>query len=93
MYVLTIRTDYDFGVRFRGRSYGDYTITLTLNSVEELEDIELLGPFGSSSIPTKTWEWYDAMQKIKANPEETLNDYGGNRGVSWYPIVHKKIPQ
>ena len=88
MYVLAVRTDYDFGIRFRGDVYCGDTITLTLNSVEELEDIELLGPFGSDSSPTKTWEWHDAIDKIKENPEEILNDYGGNRGVSWHPIIY-----
>jgi len=86
-YLLNIETDWDFAIKFRGEIFSEYEIDITLDSVEELDEIELLGPFATPlSEDTKVWEFNQAMEAIKANPDQSFCNQGGNRGVDWTPL-------
>lgn len=82
-YTLNVETDWDFTLEFKGELYSDNEITLLLSDVSELDQIKLQGPFGAPHEPEKRWEWDEAMEAIKANPEKGFSNQGGNRGVSW----------
>lgn len=87
-YVLTVVTDFDFALKFKGDIHTE-DIVLRLDSVEELDEIEILGAWGAERTPnTKCWEYEQAVEAIKANPEENYNSMGGNRGVLWSPILN-----
>jgi len=86
MYRLTIETDFDFSFKYKGKLYADYRIVLSVPSVKDLDDIVLQGPLGSPGVPEKRWEFDEAMEAIRKNPEELFCNLGGNRGVEWYPI-------
>jgi hypothetical protein len=85
-HILQVQTDDDFGIEFKGKVYSDYRFTLTLDSLDELDDIKLLGPFGTRSIPRKTWEFEDAVGKIRRDPLTPFNTRGGNRGVNYFVL-------
>ena len=83
--IIVVQTDWDFGIRFEGRSYSDYSFEIAFDSPEQLSQMELLGPFGSPGPPSKAWEWEEAVQKIQSDPASGFDDTGGNRGVAYYP--------
>ena len=87
--LITVRTDWDFGVRFEGRDYCDYNNAILFDTPEQLSQMELLGPFGSPGPPTKAWEWEEAVQRIQSDPDTGFDDNGGNRGVTYYPDCNK----
>lgn len=80
---LHVQTDWDFALRFEGVDYTDYEFDIEL-TVEQLDEVEVLGPFGRPGPPAKAWEWYEAVKRIKADPTESFNTTGGNRGVVYY---------
>lgn len=85
VYFLTVETDFDFLLCYRGEILSDYRILLRLESVKDLDDIVLQGPFGSPGLPEKRWEFDEAMAAIRKNPDEEFSNLGGNRGVGWEP--------
>jgi len=79
---MLVQTDWDFSVRFKGKLYSDYNFFLFFDSLEELDQIEILGPYGAPrNINTKCSELVEAIKKIKQNPHESFDTTGGNRGV------------
>lgn len=85
---LSVETDYDFSIELNGTIYTNSEFEITINSIEELNAIKVLGPWGTPS-GGKTWEINDALEAIKANPKEFFNNMGGNRGATWYPADWK----
>lgn len=81
-FLLFVETDWDFSLEFHGELFCNYEITLQLESVQQLDDIKVLGPFGTLA-GGKTWEWEHAVKRIRANPSESFSELGGNRGVQW----------
>lgn len=81
---LSVETDDDFSLELNGVLYTDSEVQLTIDSVEELNAIKVMGPYGSPS-GGKTWEIDAALEAIRANPKEFFNNMGGNRGATWYP--------
>jgi hypothetical protein len=84
VYVMVVTTDDDFSLKFKGSLYCDYEFKLTLNSPEDLDEIEVLGPYGADKRQAKAWEFEDAVKAIKENPSEEFSNTGGNRGVEWF---------
>ena len=87
MFLLTVETDHDFSLRYRGELFANYEIVLKMESVKDLDDIILQGPFGVPSLPEKRFEFDEAMKAIRENPELEFSNLGGNRGVEWIPIT------
>ncbi len=85
-YIMDVETDWDFSLQFQGVVYSDCEFTIGFNSVDELDQVEILGPFGSPSKSGKCWEFEEAVRKIKLKPNEYFSNLGGNRGVSWTPL-------
>ena len=82
--VLTVQTDWDFSVVFKGVLYDDYSFELVIEDLSELDDIKLLGQFASPySNKTKDSEFREGILKIKADPTVEFDDTSGNRGVEW----------
>ena len=82
-YHMSVDTDWDFGISYKGKVYSDSSFSIFFDSVEELDEIELLGPFGSPGPPNHRFEFDEAIKEIKANPDEDFCNQGGNRGVHW----------
>ena len=89
--ILTVQTDYDFSIEFKGEVYSDYEFTLEINDIKELSEMTILGPFGnhSRSADTKCWEFESGIQRIKNNPSEEFDTTGGNRGINWMILNDK----
>jgi hypothetical protein len=85
VYLLTVETDFDFSFTYRGKLMADYRIVLQMESVTDLDNIVLQGPFGAPGLPEKSWEFDEAMAAIRKNPDEEFSNLGGNRGVEWSP--------
>jgi len=83
---LIFETDYDFSIKYKNKVLIDYQIDLRLTGPEELEHIELLGPYGTPlDDKTKCYEAIQGLTRIKANPSKHFSNRGGNRGVEWFP--------
>ena len=82
-YLLTVETDFDFSFIYKGKLMADCNIVLQMESVKDLDDIILQGPFGAPSLPEKRWEFDEAMKAIRENPDIEFSNTGGNRGVKW----------
>ena len=88
-YLMHIETDDDFSIRFRDRLIGGGAINIRLRSVAELDNIEILGPYGTPRTPnTKGTELEDAITFIKQHPDWPFDSTGGNRGVHWIPAKY-----
>ena len=86
-YKLYVETDYDFSIMHKGELYCDHSFEIVLESVKELDDIEVLGPYGEKlTSSTKCFEYLEAVGRIKNFPDEPLDNTGGKRGVTWTPI-------
>ena len=87
-FIMEFETDWDFSIKFRDKIHSSSEFTIRLSSVEELDEMEVMGAFGSPKTEdTKCWELEHALEQIKANPNEDFSNMGGNRGVSWTPIT------
>lgn len=82
--TLFVETDFDFSLELNGKIYSDMHISIPIESIEELNAIKITGPFGSPS-GGKTSEIEEALEAIRANPDEIFNNMGGNRGATWVP--------
>lgn len=80
-YILLIQTDFDFKVIYNGVTYLDYNLTFDIDDVSELDKFELIGK--------KTSEVKKCFERIKANPNNSFDSTGGNRGVIWTVISEK----
>lgn len=88
---LTIQTDDDFSVSYKGKVYGSYDFNIIIERIEDFDLIEILGRFGLPRDKyTKAFELERDLKKIKSNPDEMLDTTGGNRGVCWWPTENKK---
>ena len=88
--ILTVQTDWDFSIEFMGEIYSDYEFTLEINDIKELNEMIILGPFGTpKSSDTKCWEFESGIKRIQENPQEEFDTTGGNRGVCWTYLVAK----
>ena len=86
--LLNIETDWDFGVKIRNQDYIGHKETIKIYSVDELEKLEYLGPFGApASEHTKLWEIKEAIAAILKEPTKRFCNTGGNRGADWFPIT------
>ena len=85
-YHMVIETDNDFAVRIDGEVYIDRVICLVFDDPDDLNDIEVLGAWGSGRTDcTKCYEFEAGLEQIKSNPGEDFSNLGGNRGVEWTP--------
>jgi hypothetical protein len=82
-YVLSVETDWDFSLKYNNVVYSDYEFYIIIDSVDELDKIEVLGPFGSGKSSFDSF--YEWIEIIKSNPDEHFSNLGGNRGISWGP--------
>jgi len=82
--TLNVETDWDFSLELNGTVYSDSEFSIDIDSMDQLESIQVLGPFGSPS-GGKQWEILAALEAIKANPNEFFSNQGGNRGAMWHP--------
>ena len=82
---LVVCTDWDFGIRFDGRDYCDNCFTIEFDDLAQLDQMELLGPFGSPGPPTKYVCLETLIATIKADPTTTIHPTGGNRSIAFYP--------
>jgi len=81
---LSVETDWDFGIVINGKHFSDLSFSVDVDSIDQLENIRYLGPFGNPPRPNdKLWEIKDGISRILANPKESFNHLGGNRGVKW----------
>lgn len=87
-FIMNFETDWDFGIKFKDKIYSDMEFAIRLSSVEELDEMEVTGPFGSPST-SNLWVFDEALKAIKSNPNEYFSNMGGNRGVSWTPISNE----
>lgn len=79
---MLVQTDLDFSIRFKGKLYSEYSFFVLFDSPEELDQIEILGPYGTSRhTNTKCSELVEAIKRIQQNPRESFDTTGGNRGV------------
>ena len=86
-YKMLIETDLDFSLVFKGEEFVHQYIELVLESVDELDLIELRGPFLTDRTPDlKVYEFEEAVKAIKKNPDEYFSNTGGNRVVEWTPL-------
>ena len=83
-YGLYVETDDDFSIRYAGNMYYN-DFWLYFDSPDELENIEVFGPFGSEHTEdTKSSEFFEGLEIIKDNPNDSYDSTGGNRGIMWY---------
>lgn len=82
--TLNVETDWDFALQLNDEIYSDHEFSIQIDSVDQLDSIQIMGPFGSPS-GGKTWEIIEALKAIKANPAQFFSNQGGNRGAMWYP--------
>lgn len=85
-FEMNFETDWDFSIKFKDKVYSEDEFTIRLSSVEELDEIEVCGPFGSAER-ADIWVVNEAIKAIKANPNEHFSNLGGNRGVEWVPLA------
>lgn len=91
-YILTIETDFDFSIKLNGKVHHDMTFSIAINDPKELDEIVVGGPFGTGGfVPLNeakghVYELKRGLERIKANPNETFDELGGNRGVAWQVI-------
>lgn len=91
---LTIQTDDDFSVSYKGKLYMSYDFNLTIDEIGDFDKIELLGRYGQPRNPlTKCYEIERDIKTIKDCPNEYLDTTGGNRGVVWQPVAAPKEKQ
>jgi len=84
LYELRVETDDDFSVMFQGKVYFDHEFTIPINSINELDEIEILGVYGTPfNARVKCQEFQEGIERIKANPGDSFDSTGGNRGVEW----------
>ena len=57
-YLMEIETDLDFSVRFKSNLFTDYCGHLHMRAASEIEEIKVLGPYGSPlKLDTKVQEF------------------------------------
>lgn len=94
MYHLYVETDYDFGLIYKGKEYFGCSCNIKIESVDELFQIEVTGPFGTPHVHHgRDQEFLLAIEEIEKNPDKFYNSIGGNRGVRWmreetYKMAH-----
>lgn len=85
--LLTIDTDWDFGIVVNGENFCNSNFSIAIDSIEQLENIQYLGAFGTPlASDTKLWEVKNGIARILANPKESFSQLGGNRGVRWQAV-------
>jgi len=90
-HTLMVETDWDFSIMLDGKLYSDCEFEIKLDSVKQLDEILVGGPFGSppylpiAQSNCKVWELQEGLNAIRQNPEEIFGNMGGNRGIQWYP--------
>lgn len=83
-FLLTVVTDDDFSLFFKGQLYTDHEISLDINDPSELNQIEVLGKWGNDlTDDVKCSEFTRGIEAIKSNPYTGYDSTGGNRGVNW----------
>jgi hypothetical protein len=85
-FEMNFETDWDFSIKFKDKLYSQDEFTIRLSSVDELDEIEVFGPFGDLLHRSNIWVVDEAVRVIKANPNEHFSNLGGNRGVEWVPL-------
>lgn len=86
-YQLRIETDDDFSVEFKGQLLVGHEIELVVRRLDELDTLQVLGPWGSpATMNTKRFEFDEGLTAVRKNPDEPFSNTGGNRGIEWEPI-------
>lgn len=86
---LIFETDWDFSIEYKGEIYTSYDFEIYIESAQDFDKINFLGPWGSGPASGKFSEVEEMLQKIRANLEEPKCFLGGNRGVEWIPYTTK----
>lgn len=84
--ILNIKTDWDFSLGINGIIYDGNEETVVINSIDDIKNVKLLGPFGSPEYPFHDDEIKEALEAIINNPKQEFSNLGGNRGASWTPF-------
>jgi hypothetical protein len=71
MPTLEVDTDWDFSLEYKGVVYSDSTFSIKMESAEDLQHLNLWGPWGSTPEEGFSLQAFDeAIEAIKANPNE-----------------------
>lgn len=89
--ILNVETDWDFGFILNEVAYVGNEERVYVRSVEDLKNIQFLGPFGSPfEEDVKICEFQYALSRIIDCPDIEFNNLSGNRGVHWIPLIGNK---
>lgn len=89
-HILTIETDFDFSIKLNEKVHSDMSFSIEINDPKELDEILVGGPFGGGNfVPLSeakghVYELKRGLDRIKADPNESFDELGGNRGVAWH---------
>lgn len=84
---LIFETDWDFSIEYKGKIYTSYDFEIYIESAQDFDKINFLGPYGSGPTSGKFSEVEEMLQEIRANLEDPKCFLGGNRGVKWIPYT------
>lgn len=88
--ILYVETDWDFAFKIAGKVYASNEQDVIVNNIQDLKDIEYLGPWGDTwDNKVKDYELREGVEKIIKSPNEHHVMLGGNRGFEWTPF--KKV--
>lgn len=83
---LTIKTDFDFSIRFMGNIHFDDEIVLEINSAGDIGFIDFLGAWGSElSRTTPIDEVVEQLEEVVRNFDKPADYTRGDRGIKWEP--------
>jgi len=83
---FAVQTDWDFSVRYKGKLYTGYDFIVPIDSVDDLDEIQICAADGGElTLRTKWMEISRAIAYIKEHPDERYDTTGSNRGVSYWP--------
>jgi hypothetical protein len=84
---LIFETDWDFSIEYKGKLYTEYDFEIYIESAQDFDKINFLGPYGSGPASGKFSEVQEMLEKIKQDLKEARCFLGGNRGVEWIPYT------
>lgn len=84
---LIFETDWDFSIEYKGKIYTEYDFEIYIESAQDFDKINFLGPWGSGPASGKFSEVEEMLEKIEQDLKEARCFLGGNRGVEWIPYT------
>ena len=80
--ILTIQTDDDFIVHYKGTWMYSSTVSIQIDSVDDLHAVGLIDKHDGSG---KSDSVRQDIEFVIKNPDTVYDTTGGNRGVLWEP--------